>query len=83
MKGITEESLDQFFIEHNIDKEAFLKVAGNSESILAIMKENLKEMTDNEMNSVPALVINGKYLIIKTDGGDYFKLVNYLLTKKD
>ena len=80
-KGITEESFSQFFVKNNIDKEAFLKVAGNSEAILAKMKESLQEMSDNKMTSVPSLVINGKYLIVKADDGDYFKLVNYLLSK--
>lgn len=81
MKGMTEESFNQFFVKTNIDKEAFLKVAGSSEAIVAQMKENFQEMSDNKMTSVPALVINGKYLILKPDNGDYFQLVNYLLTK--
>ncbi len=81
MQGMTEESLNQFFVKNNIDKEAFLKVAGSSEAILAKMKESLQEMSDNKMTSVPALVINGKYLIMKSNNGDYFKLVKHLLAK--
>ena len=81
MKGITEESFNQFFAKNNINKEAFLEIAGSSENILAKMKESLKEMKDNKMTSVPSLVVNGKYLITKSDGGDYFNLENYLLSK--
>ena len=81
MQGMTEERFNLFFEKNNIDKDAFLKIAGSSEAILAKMKENLQEMSDNKMTSVPSLVINGKYLIMKSDNGDYFKLVNYLLEK--
>jgi len=80
--GLTEESFDQFFIKNNIDKKVFLEIAGSSEAILVKMKESLQEMTDNKMTSVPSLVINGKYLILKSDDGDYFKLVSYLLSKE-
>jgi len=81
MQGMTEERFNQFFEKNNIDKDAFLKIAGNSDAILTKMKESLQEMTDNKMTSVPSLVINGKYLIMKSENGDYFKLVNYLLAK--
>jgi len=81
MKGMTEERFNQFFEKNNIDKDAFLKIAGNSDAILAKMKESLQEMSDNKMTSVPSIVVNGKYLIMKSDNGDYFNLVNYLLTK--
>jgi thiol:disulfide interchange protein DsbA len=81
MEGMSEERLNNFFINNQINKDEFLKVAGSSETILTQMKESLKEMTDNKMTSVPSLVINGKYLILKSADGDYFDLVNYLLTK--
>ena len=81
MQGMTEEKFNQFFKKNNIDKGAFLEVAGSSESILAQLKENLKEMADNKMTSVPGIVVNGKYLITKSHG-DYFDLVKYLLAKK-
>jgi thiol:disulfide interchange protein DsbA len=80
MQGMTEERLNNFFIDKQINKDQFMKVAGSSETILSLMKESLKEMTDNKMTSVPSLVINGKYLILKSDNDDYFNLVNYLLT---
>ena len=81
MKGMTEERLNKFFTDNKINKDEFFKTAGSSETILSQMKESLKEMTDNKMTSVPSLVINGKYLILKTAKGDYFDLVSYLLTK--
>jgi thiol:disulfide interchange protein DsbA len=81
MKGMTEERLNSFFSDNNINKDEFFKVAGSSETILSQMKESLKEMTDNKMTSVPSLVINGKYLILKSSDGDYFDLVSYLLTQ--
>jgi len=83
--GITDKSFDAFFIKNNIDKSAFLEIAGKNENVINNMKESYEEMSANKMTSVPSIVVNGKYLIIAsedTNNNDkYFNLVNYLLKK--
>ncbi|PAJ73579.1 hypothetical protein CJF42_15040 [Pseudoalteromonas sp. NBT06-2] len=83
--GINDEDFDAFFTKNNIDKHSFLAVAGNNENVINNMKESYKEMSENEMTSVPSIVVNGKYLIIASEDTNnnekYFKLVNYLLKK--
>lgn len=84
-KVMTQESFDAFFTRHNIDQEAFLKVAGQDPEVLTKMQQSFDEMNNNKMTSVPSIVVNGQYLIMAHEdlrsNDAYFKLVDYLLTK--
>ncbi|MBE0362958.1 thiol:disulfide interchange protein DsbA [Pseudoalteromonas ulvae UL12] len=83
-QGMTQQRFDDFFTRNDIDKEAFLTIAGQDATVIAKMQQSLKEMTDNKIHSVPAIVVNGKYLVVPHDdlrsNEAYFALVDYLQT---
>ncbi|TRW48337.1 hypothetical protein FM042_09150 [Aliidiomarina halalkaliphila] len=79
------EDLVEFMEEHGFDAdEVFAKA--DSEEVDAIMEANLTDMSQNDMRGVPAIVVNGRYLISNSlpeniaTTDDYYALLDYLFT---
>lgn len=79
--------LSRFLAERNIDPQAFFAVA-DSDLILNYIEESINEMRENQISSVPTIIVNGKYRIksrLPSDiesQEDYNDLVNFLINKK-
>ncbi|WP_194757511.1 thiol:disulfide interchange protein DsbA/DsbL [Aliidiomarina indica] len=79
------EDLAQFVEEQGLDAdEVFAKA--DSDEVNAIMADNLTDMDQNGMRGVPAIVVNGRYLVSNSlpeniaTSDDYYALLNYLLS---
>jgi thiol:disulfide interchange protein DsbA len=81
----TKLDIEEFLTLKNINKEEFFKLADKSETILKSIEESLREMVNNKITGVPAIVVNGKYFLLPSKDivsvEDYFKLVEHLLSK--
>ncbi|WP_333607415.1 DsbA family protein [Arsukibacterium sp.] len=79
--------LQQFLQQHNVDLEQFFELANNSEQVIARMLEANTEMEQNQIGGVPAIVVNGQYLILHHQDTNnierYQALVRYLMQKAD
>lgn len=77
--------LQQFLASHQVDQTRFFDIAENSEQVVNKMRRSASEMQNNDINGVPALVVNGRYLI--TPNADinsldaYLTLIDYLQAK--
>lgn len=78
------EDIKRFLDSKKINSEEFFKNASSSK-ITKKIEETINEMKSNEINGVPAVVVNGKYLINNGKlpaGTDYKELVQYLTDLK-
>lgn len=79
-------AINVFLAQHQLDSGAFSELA-NSEQARALMEQANREMLDNRIQGVPAIVVKGKYLVgteLPDDiqsNEDYFQLLDYLLQK--
>lgn len=79
-------SINGFLAQHQLDSAAFIELA-NSEQVKSMMEQASREMLDNRIQGVPAIVVKGKYLVgtdLPADiqnNEDYFALLDYLLQK--
>jgi protein-disulfide isomerase len=77
--------LQQFLTAHQIDQAEFFAIAENSEQVVEKMRISASEMQNNNIGGVPALVVNGRFLI--TPNADinsldaYLALIDYLQQK--
>ncbi|WP_019674746.1 DsbA family protein [Arsukibacterium perlucidum] len=84
-RQLTPLDLQQFLTSHQVDQAAFFEIAENSEQVVSKMRRSVSEMQDNNIRGVPALVVNGRYLI--TPNADinnldaYLALIDYLQQK--
>ncbi|WP_214000161.1 thiol:disulfide interchange protein DsbA/DsbL [Arsukibacterium sp.] len=84
-RQLTPVDLQQFLNSHQVDQPRFFDIAENSEQVVNKMRRSASEMQQNKINGVPALVVNGRYLI--TPNADinsleaYLALIDYLQTK--
>lgn len=79
-------AINRFLAKHQLDAGQFSELA-NSEQARAMMEQANREMLDNRIQGVPAIVVKGKYLVgteLPDDiqsNEDYFQLLDYLLQK--
>lgn len=77
--------ISTFLRQQGIDEEAVFDLADGAD-VEAVMQQTLAEMRSNEIPGVPAVVVNGRYLVknplpddINTQQ-DYNQLIEYLLS---
>lgn len=79
-------AIEAFLQQHQLDSNTFSELA-NSAQARALMEQASREMLDNRIQGVPAIVVKGKYLVgtdLPADiqsNEDYFALLDYLLRK--
>ncbi|WNO61424.1 DsbA family protein [Rheinheimera sp. MMS21-TC3] len=82
---LTSELFNDFLKSKQINVDEFFEHIKNSETIKSSIQENITEMAENDITGVPAVAINGKYLILMSEDiksmEDYLDLVRYLLKK--
>ncbi|MGI5308830.1 DsbA family protein [Rheinheimera sp. WS51] len=83
--ALSKEALNNFLLANQIDSDTFFELLKNSDVINQRIVQSINEMHENEIKGVPAVVVNGKYLILASDdirsADDYLALVRYLLEK--
>ncbi|RUO20947.1 hypothetical protein CWE08_07550 [Aliidiomarina iranensis] len=77
--------LSVFFQQQGLDEEAIFDIADTAE-IVSTMEQTFNEMQSNEIPGVPAIVVNGRYLVknplpedMRTQE-DYNQLIEHLLS---
>jgi len=82
---LTAVDLQQFLTSHQVDQTTFFEIAESSEQVVAKMQRSASEMQDNEIGGVPALVVNGRFLILPHADINsleaYLALIDHLLSK--
>jgi thiol:disulfide interchange protein DsbA len=84
---VTNDDITLFLESKSIDAESFW-MGLESDAAMTSLEEVLNEMTYNKIAGVPALVVNGKYLITPsvengiTTQNKYFEVLNFLKNKK-
>lgn len=79
-------AINTFLAQHQLDSRKFSELA-NSEQAKTLMEQANREMLDNRIQGVPAVVVRGKYLVgtdLPADiqsNEDYFALLDYLMRK--
>jgi thiol:disulfide interchange protein DsbA len=80
----TFDALTVFVQEHGVERSEFID-AMNSFTVETQVRKATKLVTDYKLNGVPAVAINGKYLISASMAGSYdnmIKIMNYLIEKE-
>ncbi|KKO44199.1 hypothetical protein WG68_16915 [Arsukibacterium ikkense] len=84
-RQLTPLDLQQFLTTHQVDQADFFEIAESSEQVVAKMRRSSSEMQNNNIGGVPALVVNGQYLITPTAELNsldaYLALIDYLQKK--
>ncbi|MBV2128021.1 thioredoxin domain-containing protein [Arsukibacterium indicum] len=84
-RQLTPVDLQQFLTTHQVDQTTFFDIAENSEQVINKMQTSVSEMQSNDIGGVPALVVNGRYLIIPhaeiNSLEAYLALIDHLLAK--
>ncbi|MDX1538081.1 DsbA family protein [Arsukibacterium sp.] len=84
-KQMTPVDLQQFLSSHQVDQAKFFDIAENSEQVMTKMRQSASEMQNNEIGGVPALVVNGRYLMLPHADINsleaYLALIDHLLAK--
>jgi len=82
---LTPVDLQQFLTSHQVDQAQFFDIAENSEQVVVKLQQSASEMQNNEIGGVPALVVNGRYLILPHADINsleaYLALIDHLLAK--
>ena len=77
----TFDALTVFVQEHGVERSEFID-AMNSFTVETNVRKATKLVTDYNLNGVPAVAVNGKYLISASMAGSYdnmIKIMNYLI----
>ena len=80
----TFDALTVFVQEHGVERAEFID-AMNSFTVETNVRKATKVVTDYKLNGVPAVAVNGKYLISASMAGSYdnmIKIMNYLIEKE-
>jgi len=80
----TLDALTAFVQKQGVDKSEFVD-AMNSFTVETQVRKATKLVTDYKLNGVPAVAVNGKYLISASMAGSYdnmIKIMNYLIEKE-
>ncbi len=80
----TFDALTVFVQEHGVERSEFID-AMNSFTVETNIRKATKLVTDYKLNGVPAIAVNGKYLISASMAGSYdnmIKIMNYLIEKE-
>ena len=80
----TLDTLTAFVQQQGVDKSEFID-AMNSFTVENQVRKATKLVTDYSLNGVPAVAVNGKYLISASMAGSYdnmIKIMNYLIEKE-
>jgi thiol:disulfide interchange protein DsbA len=80
----TLDALTVFVQEHGVERSEFID-AMNSFTVENQVRKATKMVTDYKLNGVPAVAVNGKYLISASMAGSYdnmIKIMNYLIKKE-
>jgi thiol:disulfide interchange protein DsbA len=80
----TFDALTVFVQEHGVERSEFID-AMNSFTVENNVRKATKLVKDYQLNGVPAIAINGKYLISASMAGSYdnmIKIMNYLIEKE-
>lgn len=84
-RQLTPLDLQQFLTTHQVDQKEFFDLAENSEQVVNKMRQSVSEMQGNNIRGVPALVVNGRYLITPNEDittlDSYLALIDYLQTQ--
>ena len=80
----TVDALATFVQEHGVDRSEFID-AMNSFAVETKLRKAQKLVDDYKLSGVPAVTVNGKYLISASMAGSYenmIKIMNYLVEKE-
>ena len=80
----TFDALTVFVQEYGVERSEFID-AMNSFTVETQIRKATKLVTDYKLNGVPAVAVNGKYLISASMAGSYdnmIKIMNYLIEKE-
>jgi thiol:disulfide interchange protein DsbA len=80
----TEASMTKFVTEHGVNKNEFTDVY-NSFAIESMMRKAIKKIKSYKIQGVPALSINGKYVLSGKSAGTYenmMQIANHLISKE-
>jgi thiol:disulfide interchange protein DsbA len=80
----TLDALTVFVQEHGVGRSEFID-AMNSFTVESNVRKATKLVKDYDLNGVPAIAVNGKYLISASMAGSYdnmIKIMNYLIEKE-
>lgn len=73
-----------FLVKQGVDKEEF-KGVYNSMSVDGMVRKAVKQLQGYRINGVPAMAVNGKYVVSGKGAGSYenmIRIVNYLIKKE-
>jgi len=80
----TVDALTKFVEQNGVDRSEFID-AMNSFTVETQVRKATKVVTDYKLNGVPAVAVNGKYLVSASMAGSYdnmVKIMNYLIEKE-
>jgi thiol:disulfide interchange protein DsbA len=80
----TFDALTVFVQEYGVERSEFID-AMNSFTVETQIRKATKLVTDYKLNGVPAIAVNGKYLVSASMAGSYdnmIKIMNYLIEKE-
>ena len=80
----TFDALTVFVEQYGVDRSEFID-AMNSFTVETQVRKATKLVTDYKLNGVPAIAINGKYLVSASMAGSFenmIKIMNYLIEKE-
>lgn len=80
----TFDAVTVFVQQHGVERSEFID-AMNSFTVESNVRKAKKLVTDYKLNGVPAVAVNGKYLISASMAGSYdnmIKIMNYLIEKE-
>ncbi len=80
----TLDALTVFVQEHGVERSEFID-AMNSFTVETQVRKATKLVTDYKLSGVPAVAVNGKYLVSASMAGSYdnmIKIMNYLIEKE-
>ena len=80
----TESAMIDFLVSRGVNKEEF-KAAYGAFSVDSQVRKAIKKVTGYAIKGVPAMGVNGKYLVSGTSAGSYermLKIVDYLVEKE-
>lgn len=80
----TESTMTEFITRHGIDKDEFLDMY-KSFAIENKLRRAIKKLKDYNITGVPAMAVNGKYLITGTKAGSYenmLRITDHLIKKE-
>ncbi|RMF16227.1 MAG: thiol:disulfide interchange protein DsbA/DsbL [Gammaproteobacteria bacterium] len=81
---LSEEAITDFLVQQGVPGEAFSK-AFRSFAVKGKLNQSRKAATDYRVDGVPALVVNGKYVITASGAGDFLtmlRIADYLVEKE-